>query len=115
MAGAFIQAVDGRYLTPVLVSFNNAGANAIVAGSPGVIIRCYRMILVATAAITVQFQDGSNNLSGVMSLPLGAQFILPFDGTAWYTTSAGNAFNINTTAVQISGTAYVTTTAPSGL
>lgn len=114
MAGASMQAIDGRNLTAASISLNASGA--IIAGSTGVILRIYRMVINNVTAVTVQFQDGATNLSGAISLPAAGLLVLPMDGNPWFTTSPGNAFNIALgSGVQISGMVYFTATTSTGL
>ena len=57
----------------------------------------------------MQFLDGSNALSGVMSLGTNGQLVLDFNTTEWFVTSPGNSFNINLgSGVQCSGAVYYT-------
>lgn len=98
---------------------NVSASGALVTGrtlSDGVTkrtIRVYGLKLVAAAAVTIQFQDGSGAaLSGVMSLAANQNFDLPLGVGGqvllpYYVTSPGNAFNINLGgAVQVSGTIW---------
>jgi hypothetical protein len=106
-------AVDGRQLSAASVSV--AASGALIAGVAGQIIRVYRMLIVNVTAVTVQFQDGATNLTGVMSLPATGILSYPMDGNPWFTTSPGNAFNIALGgAIQVSGSIYFTVTTSAG-
>jgi hypothetical protein len=97
-------------LTVAAISAATSGAaNTLVAATAGAIIRVYKLLLVPITAVTVQFLDGTNVLTGIMSLAATAQLILPFDTKPWFTTSAGNAFNMTLGGgVQCSGMIYYT-------
>jgi hypothetical protein len=105
MAGFRINTVDGQEIAALSVSI--AANGAIIAGVAGQKIRVYKMVLTIATGTTIQFQDGATNLSGAMTLTAGIPFVLPHDGNPWYTTSAGNAFNVAFGAgQQLSGTIY---------
>ena len=89
------------------VSFASASSNTVIAAVAGEIIRIYRVLIIAAAAATLTFQDGSTALSGAMALAANGTIILPNCGIPWFQTSAGNAFNIlSSTGAQISGTIW---------
>jgi hypothetical protein len=105
MAGFRINTADGQEVQATSVSTNSTGA--LVAAVAGQKIRVYKMALTIAVTGTVQFADGSTNLTGAMTLNAGTPFILPHDGNAWFATSLGNAFNVSV-AQQLSGTMWFT-------
>lgn len=87
-----------------------ATTTAVVAAVEGKKISVYGYTLIngVTSPNSVQFKSGSTNLSGVMQLPLNVCLGLVAnsgDGTvALFTTAAGEALNITTTAAtQVGG------------
>ncbi len=104
-----ISALDGEFLQFTAVN-NSAGGNiAAPAGISGAIIRIYKLYLVFSGNTNITFQDGSTALSGPMAMLANGSITLSMDGTPWFTTSVGNAFNINSSAsVQVSGAVYFT-------
>ena len=101
--------IDGEFLQSVIVSSGAGGNIAAPAGQNGVIIRIYRVMLVLGGITNITFQDGSTALSGAMPMLANGSFFLPMDGYPHFTTLAGNAFNINSSAaVQVSGTVWFT-------
>jgi len=82
---------------------------ATVAALTGQTVRVYKVFLVASTATTLGFADGSTALSGGLSILANGSVTLGADGTPWFQTSSGNAFNItNSAGAQISGTVYYT-------
>jgi hypothetical protein len=81
------------------------GDLTIVAALAGKVIKVHQMLLVAAAPATIQPKDGTGGtaLAGAQSLITGVPLILPSTGVPWFVTSSGNAFVINTSAVQVSG------------
>ncbi len=104
-----IAPIDGEFLQSAVVSNAGGGDIASPAGIAGTIIRVYRIMLVMGGITNITFKDGSTALSGAMPMLANGSFFLPMDGTPHYTTSLGNAFNINSSAgVQVSGTVWFT-------
>lgn len=86
-------------------SANTAADQTAVAAVTGSQIKVYQLVLSAAAAATATFKDGAGtSLSGVMTLATGTPLVLPNCGSPWFVTSQGNAFIINQSAVQVSGT-----------
>lgn len=109
MASVTLGTVDGKTISPTNISFSTSGSNAIVAGVTGQQVRVYKIFLVTTGANTVTFQDGTTAISGAVGLPSNGSIALDMDGTPWFTTSPGAAFNISTSgATAIGGVAYFT-------
>lgn len=93
-------------LTPVVVNSSSALIAAPV-GVPGKVIRVYRIVLVVGGTTNITFQDASTAVSGPFPMVANGSIVLDIDGTAWYATSLGNAFNIaNSGTVQVSGNVY---------
>jgi hypothetical protein len=111
MAGFRTATFDGQDITAASLSFNINGSNTLIAASAGNIIRVYRLMLAcATGATTIQFFDGTNALTGVMTITNGTPFILYMDGNPWFTCTRGNAFNATSgSGNQWSGSIYSTT------
>lgn len=81
------------------------GDLTIVAVVSGKVIKVYQLELAAAGAATIQPKDGVGGtaLTGVETLATGVPLVLPNTGVPWFVTSSGNAFVINTSAVQVSG------------
>jgi hypothetical protein len=106
MAGVIITPDRAGSLAPSVV--NSASATiAAPAATGSQIIRVYKLFIVVAGATNITFQDGSTALTGPMPLAANEAIVLDIDGTPWFTTSAGNAFNIaNSGTVQVSGTIF---------
>jgi hypothetical protein len=93
-------------LTSVAINLAT-GTGAIVAAVAGKSVKLYRLWLVASDGTDLTFEDGSTALSGPAFLQQGGGITLDFSGEPWYTTTAGNALNLNASvSSQVSGTAY---------
>lgn len=104
----FSQPYSSVFLT-AKISTASSGALTAIAAVTGKVIQVYKIILVAAGTTTVTMQDGATALTGAMSMAVGIPLILSFDGNPWFTTTAGNAFEIsNGSAIQISGIVYYT-------
>ena|ERR1700722_15262717 len=78
-----------------------------VAAVAGQVVRVYKLFLVAAGATNITFEDGANAISGPIALAANEAIVLDIDGTPWFTTSSGNAFNIaNSGTVAIGGVVY---------
>lgn len=97
-------AVDLNHSTALMTSapinVDTMGDNTLVAAVPGKIVRCYRLVLVPSAELIIQFEDGSSDaiIMGPMSLAANTVFQLSFDSQCWLETSAGNALLLNLSA-----------------
>jgi len=88
---------------------STAATIAAPSGVTGQIIRVYKIFLVVGGATNITFQDGSTALCGALPMLANGAISLPNDGTPWFTTSSGNAFNIaNSGGAQVSGIVYYT-------
>ena len=84
---------------------------ALVAGAAGQIIRIFKIFLVVGGTTNLTFEDGSTALTGAIPMASNGSLTLDMDGTAWFTSSAGNALNLlNSGSVQVSGAVYYTQT-----
>jgi hypothetical protein len=86
------------------VSFSSTAD--IVAAVTGQRVYVYDGEIVASAGVTVDLQDGSTSLAGVMTLIAGTplQFKPRPDGMPIFTTTLGNAFHaVQVGAGQVSG------------
>jgi hypothetical protein len=108
MAGMRLNSYDGADI--VSASINIAATGALVAAVAGQRIRVYKLFLAnTTGTTTLQFADGANNLTGVITLATATPLVLPFDGNPWFLTSLGNAFNLTLGAsTQVSGILWFT-------
>ena len=93
---------------PQLNNASISGAAAadltVIAAVTGKTYKVFQLHLVAAGAATIQFKDGASNLlSGIETLTTGVPLILPNTGVPWFVTTSGNAFIINQSAVQVSG------------
>lgn len=96
-------------LTEVAVNINTATTTAVIAaGAAGIIIRVYKLFLVAAAAQTLDIKDGSTSLTGgALTFAAGGVLALDNDGTPWFTATAATALNfVTTTTGQLSGRLY---------
>ena len=95
------------------ISAASAGSQSLIAAAgAGLRIRVHALMLVAAAAVTVQFLDNVTALSGVISLDVKAGFVLPFNPLGWTRGSVNTQMNISLgTAVQVSGMLVWTPTA----
>ena len=73
--------------------------------------RVYKMFLVFGTACSLDIQNGSTSLTGVMTFTAGDTLILPLDQTSWFVGDAGSALNFVTTTagtVNLRGRVYYT-------
>ena len=93
--GISIGTVEGIYPTTTIISVTSgSGSQSIITGIAGQTIRVYRMALCSTsgtAAVTVKCSgtSGATSLSGVISLAVNTNIVLPYDGTPWFVCNAG--------------------------
>ena len=108
----FVWGPTGLSLTPVVVN-NDAGGNiAAPAANGNLVTRIWKMFLVFGGITNITMQNGNTALSGPMPFAANGTFVLDLDKKPWFTTSAGSAFNINSSAAeQVSGTVYYTQSA----
>lgn len=92
----------GKGLTFVSISTAASGQTALVSAVTGQKIKVVSYTVVASAAVTVQFQSGSTALTGAMAL--AANGGVSASGNHLFETAVNTALNINLgSAVQVSG------------
>jgi hypothetical protein len=91
------------------INVAGSGDNQLLAGTGGQTIRVWKFWLVAAAAVSLKFRDGTTDLHPAIALVAGGSWLLDLDGEPWFVTAAGNALNLNlSAAVQVSGRWYYT-------
>lgn len=83
-------AIQSFSITPA-----SLGATQVIAAPAGMSIRVISMAVVASGAVTVQFQSAANNITPVWSLGANGGLVLPFNEHGWFQTNVGEALNIN--------------------
>lgn len=107
MGSVSISGNDALPLIPAVVDSAAGGVIAAPAGVPNKVIKVYRLFLVMAGATNITFQDGNDEFDGPLPMVANGTIVFDIDGNPWFTTSPGNAFNINSSAaVQVSGTVY---------
>lgn len=102
----FTPAVSSVF-SETVINITASGTTPLIAGTVDQIGRLYRVVLVATSAVNLTFEDDTTPLTGPIYLGAGGSFVLDFDGEPWFTTTAGNALNLSADAnAQVSGRAY---------
>jgi hypothetical protein len=97
-------------LSSAVVTISTAGTAASPAGATGTFIRVYKLFLVAGGVTNLTFADGATTLAGPLPFATNGSITLDMDGTPWFSTSKGNAFNIQSsgTGVTVDGVIYYT-------
>lgn len=87
-----------------------SGDNVLVAGISAKTIRVMRLLLIASAPVTINFKDGAGTtLMGPITLGSGGSIVLDDTGEPWFVTSAANDFILNlSAAVQVTCTLWFT-------
>jgi hypothetical protein len=71
------------------------GTTSLVAAISGARIRVMALVIVATAASTVQLKGATSALTtGAMSLAANGVLVLPYNDDGWFVTQVGEALNI---------------------
>lgn len=85
---------------------NSAGGDIVlVPALAGHTVTLVELVLVIGGTTNLTFKDGQTSLSGPM--PFTANMSIVLDLGPWYSTTAGNALNLNSSsAAQISGTVF---------
>jgi hypothetical protein len=97
-------------LSSAVINIGSSGANTVIAGQTGKIIRVYRMAMVPLTSVTATIQDGSTSLTGPMPLGANQELLLGFDTQPYFVGTSGNPFIINLSgAVPVGGMVYFTT------
>lgn len=91
--------------TPLVISASSSGDNTLLAAQgSGNIILVHQAILVASAAVTAKFRNGTTDITGPMDIDAKSGFVLPFSPVGWFKTSANALLAINLGgAVQVGG------------
>lgn len=93
------------------VDISSATTTAIITPKGGERWRVYKLFLVPGVACSLDIQDGSTSLTGVMTFVAGVPLILPLDQSDWFVGTAGNVLNFVTTTagtVNLKGRVYYT-------
>ena len=101
------------YTAPI--NFNTSGDHIIVPATPYTRIGIQRIWFVCSSGTQITIKDGTSQFTGPLSMGQDGGFTLDTTGEAWFITSLGNSFIINSSDnVQVSGICYYTTstTAP---
>ena len=88
------------------VNVSGAGDNSLIAALPGKKALLVAGLFMASATVTVRFEDGAAgpDLSGDISLIANVGFVIPYLPIGWALTSVNTALNLNLSAgVQIGG------------
>src|SRR6266576_3432279 len=101
--------IESKTFLTAPINASSSGNNTIIPAVSGVGYKIWKLWLISAGTVNVTYFDGANALSGPVGLFLSSQQFLPYDGTAYVSTSLGNAFIINLSApIQVSGTCYYT-------
>jgi hypothetical protein len=80
------------------------GSNTLLAApSTTARIRVVAMDMIASAAVSVQFQSAANNISALQAFAANGGKVLPFNEHGWFETNAGEALNVNLSAANAVG------------
>jgi hypothetical protein len=86
-----------------------AGNNVVVAAVGGQTIRLMRMILVASAPVSVEITDTGSVVMGPFPLQTGGSIVLDDSGEPWWVGASGNPLDINlSAAVSVQVTVWTT-------
>jgi len=99
---------DTTALTPkfAIIDAATSGDNTLVAAVAGAKIRVLAYVLVASAAVTVRFEDGAGGtaLSGQMQLAANGGAVAPFSPVGWFETTANTLLNLELSgAISVDG------------
>ena len=92
--------------TPNKNAFLNAssiGSNEVVAAVAGVRHRVLSVVLITTAANSVNFLSAATGISATFPLAANGGVVLPFNEHGWFETAVGEALNLNMTAATATG------------
>lgn len=100
--------VDNDLLEDI-IDFSGGGDSMIITGSPGTIIRIYKIFFLVAGSTGILIKDNQTALVGVLDFSANEGVVLDFDTKPWFTLGAGDSFLLNSSnAVQVSGRAYYT-------
>lgn len=82
------------------VSAAGAGANQLVAAVPNNRIVVIGYVIVAAGAVSVKFQSGANDITGLMALAANGGLVVPAgdEYAALFQTNVNEALNLNNSA-----------------
>jgi hypothetical protein len=90
-----------------IIDTAGSGDNTLIAGVTGYYIAVYKIWYVLAGDVNHTLKNGSTAFSGTVTGKAGGSFVLDYDGTPWFVTTAGNGFVLNLSgAVQVSGRVY---------
>lgn len=93
---------DTTALTPkyAVIDAASSGDNTIIPAVASKNIRVLSCGLVASADVTVRFEDGAGGtaLTGQMQLAANGGFVLPFNPVGWFETSDNTLLNLELSA-----------------
>lgn len=94
--------------TEVTINVASAGDNLLVNAFGAQKIRVYGFFMWSAGAVDVKWRDGATDYHPVgYFLGRGAFWMMPRDGTPWFTGSINTALNLNlSAAIQVSGRLY---------
>lgn len=97
--------LDGSPSGATQVRINNSAGTSttLVAAVAGKVVRVYALRLSPAAATIVNLQDGAGAILEVFNFPAAGTYVLDLREETYYTTTAGNALVMNSTAVQVDG------------
>lgn len=87
----------------------SSGNNILVAASASTTVRLMRMVLVASAPVSVELTDTGSVVMGPFPLQTGGSIVLDDTGEPWFVGAAGNPLDVNlSAAVSVQVTAWYT-------
>ncbi len=89
----------------VVVNTSTTGNTTLVAAVAGKNIELVKIAIVVSAATIIQFFDGTNAVTGPMSLAANQEYILDesYDGIPWFSAVTGALIINQSTTAQIGG------------
>lgn len=101
-------AVPPLDLTPIGINASGGFPLTLQAATAGMLVRVYRLFLVADGATTLTFMDGATNLIPQLKLAAGEQVVLDVNLLPWWQGSVNTDFKLNSSAaVQLTGAAWI--------
>jgi hypothetical protein len=101
--------IESKTFLTLPINISSAGNNTVIPALAGAGFKIWKLWLVVAGNVNIQYFDGTNAVSGPVTIFSGGSQDFTYDGTAYFSTSIGNAFILNLSApVQVSGTVYYT-------
>ena len=111
MAKFGIEHGQGHQTQHAKISVSSGTTELVAAQGTGQKIRVYNYAVVATAAGTVKFTDGTDDLTGAMAFAANGGIAAPgAPSEVWFQTGANRALSIVTTAATEGHFSYVVST-----